>query len=55
MKKISQIVEEYNAKIISLFTNTIENTPNLEVTLKLNTHEISEIVENFNRCMIQDP
>lgn len=47
--KISQIIEENNAKILSLYTNLIPESAIIEVTIKLNTHEISEIVENFNR------
>lgn len=49
LSKISQIVEENNVKIISLYTNFNTDFSQIEITLKLNTHEIGEIIESFNR------
>jgi acetoin utilization protein AcuB len=49
LSKISQIVEENNVKIISLYTNFNKDFSQIEITLKLNTHEIGEIIESFNR------
>lgn len=49
LSQISRIIEENNAKIISLFTSTNEDSNKMDITLKLNTHEISSIIQTFNR------
>ncbi len=49
LSQIAQIVESNNAKILSLYTNNPENSNEFDVTIKLNTTEISSVVETFLR------
>lgn len=46
---ISRIIEENNAKIISLYTAVESGSGDLLVTLKLNTGEIAAILRSFER------
>lgn len=49
LSEIGQIVEGNNAKILSLYVEPIKNTPKIKLNIKLNTPEISSVVETFNR------
>jgi len=49
LSKIAQIVEENNAKILSLYSNSNIDSSQIEITLKLNIHEISGIIQHFER------
>ncbi len=49
LSQISRIIEENDAKIISLYSNSNEDSTKMDVILKLNTHEISSILQSFNR------
>lgn len=49
LTQISQIVESNNAKILSLYLNTIPESTELELTLKLNIVEINSIIQTFER------
>jgi predicted transcriptional regulator len=49
MTEISQIVESNNAKILSMYIYTTEDTTKLEVTLKINLTDVTAIVQTFNR------
>jgi len=49
MTEISQIIESNNAKILSMYVHTLEDSTKLEVTLKLNVIDITAIVQTFNR------
>ncbi len=49
LAKISQIVEENNAKILSVFSHYAEESNEIELILKLNTQEISSILQSFSR------
>jgi len=49
MAQIAQIVESNNAKILSSYIMTSENSNKLEVTLKINQIELSRIIRTFER------
>jgi len=49
LTQISQIIEENNAKILSLYTSTKKDSTKLEVTIKINTTEFSSIRQTFER------
>lgn len=46
---LSRIIEDNNAKMISLYAIPDPNGPDLTVTIKVNTQEISAIVRSFDR------
>jgi hypothetical protein len=49
MTEISQIIESNDAKILSMYVNTMEDSTKLEVTLKLNITDLTSIIQTFNR------
>ncbi len=49
LTEISNIVEENNAKILSLYVSSEENTQRMSVTLKINTIDLTAIIATFNR------
>ncbi|MDA3880120.1 MAG: CBS domain-containing protein [Prolixibacteraceae bacterium] len=49
MSQIAQIVESNDAKILSLYTLSPENSMELDVTFKLNVTDVSSIIETFVR------
>lgn len=49
---ISQIVESNNAKILSMYISDSDETMKMNVTLKLNTSDITSIIQHFNRYNI---
>jgi acetoin utilization protein AcuB len=49
MTEISQIVESNDAKILSMYVNSIEESTKLEVTLKINLTDLTSIIQTFNR------
>ncbi|NOQ24828.1 MAG: CBS domain-containing protein [Bacteroidales bacterium] len=49
MTEISQIVESNDAKILSMYVNTLEDSTKLEITLKLNITDLTSIIQTFNR------
>jgi len=49
MTEISQIIEANNAKILSMYVNTLKDSTKLEVTLKVNLTDITPIIQTFNR------
>ena len=49
MTEISQIIESNNAKILSMYINTLPDSTKLEVTLKLNLTDLTSIIKTFNR------
>jgi CBS domain-containing protein len=46
---ISQIVESENAQILSSYTNQITDSTKMEITLKVNKTDLSQIVSSFLR------
>lgn len=49
LSQIAQIVESNNAKILSLYTKSPENSIEMDVTLKINLTDISSIIQTFVR------
>jgi acetoin utilization protein AcuB len=49
LQLIARIVEGSDARLISMFTRTLPDTNRLEVTLKINREEISDILQTFER------
>lgn len=47
--ELARIVEQNNANILSSFTQTINETGLLEVTLKVNVADLTSIIETFER------
>lgn len=47
--EISNIVESNDAKILSFYVNSVPNSSQLEITLKVNIIDISSIIQTFNR------
>ncbi len=53
LQKIAQIVEGNDAKIMSAYSHVLPDTMRLEVTLKINREDISDILQSFERYEIQ--
>ena len=49
LSEISQIVEGNDAKIISLYVSSPDNSMKLDVTLKINKTDLVSIIHTFNR------
>lgn len=49
MIEISQIIESNDAKILSMYVNTLPDSTKLEVTLKLNITDLTSVIQTFNR------
>ncbi len=49
LTEIAQIVEGNDAKILSLYVSTFKTSTQLNVTLKLNTSDLSSVVQTFER------
>ena len=49
LTEIANIVESNNAKILSLYVSNTPETTRLSVTLKINTTDLTSIIETFNR------
>jgi CBS domain-containing protein len=47
--EIAQIIESNDAKILSLYVSTFKNSTKLDLTLKLNTTNLSSIIQTFER------
>ena len=49
MSRISQIVESNDAKILWVSVSAKPETRNLEVTIKVNTEDLTSIIKTFER------
>lgn len=49
LSQITQIVEENDAKILSLYITSPAESTKLELTIKLNISDLSRIIQTFNR------
>jgi len=47
--QISQIVESNDARILGLFVNRIDQSENLEITIKLDKVDLSPVIQTFTR------
>ncbi|OYT17414.1 MAG: CBS domain-containing protein [Bacteroidetes bacterium 4572_77] len=53
LSEIAQIVESNNKKIINSFVNSFYNSTKIEVTIKLNSTEIDDVLQTLNRYNYQ--
>ena len=53
LTQIAQIVEGNNAKILSMYLSSTEDSMLMTVTLKVNTTDITSIIQTFNRYNYQ--
>jgi hypothetical protein len=49
MSRISQIVEGNNARILSMHITSNPDSTSLEITLKVNTTDLTSIIKTFER------
>ncbi|MBT3241599.1 MAG: CBS domain-containing protein [Bacteroidetes bacterium] len=49
LTEISRIIEENNAKILSVYVDTQEDSMELELTIKVNTNDMSAIIRSLER------
>lgn len=49
LSEIAQIVESNDAKVLSLYLNSVPDSTRLEITLKLNRIDIGPVLQTFNR------
>ena len=49
LTQIAQIVESNNAKILSMYVSSPEDSMRMNITLKVNTTDITSIIQTFNR------
>ncbi|MCK4852628.1 MAG: CBS domain-containing protein [Bacteroidales bacterium] len=49
LTEISQIVESNDAKILSMYVSSPEDSMQMTITLKVNTTDITSIIQTFNR------
>jgi acetoin utilization protein AcuB len=49
LQEIARIVEGNNAKVLSVYCNTPQDSTRMEVTLKVNREDISDILQTFER------
>ena len=49
LQMISRIVEGNDARILSVYSHTLPGTNRMEVTLKINREDISDILQTFER------
>ena len=49
LSEIAQIVESNDAKVLSMYLNSVPDSTKLEITLKLNRIDIGPVLQTFNR------
>ncbi|MBV6406058.1 MAG: CBS domain-containing protein [Flavobacteriales bacterium] len=49
LQRIAGIVESNGAKLLSVYNRTLPEAPRMEVTLKVNREDISDILQSFER------
>jgi hypothetical protein len=52
LSQIAQIIESNNAKVISMYVASPADSLKLEMTIKLNSNEISSVIRTFERYNI---
>ena len=53
LEQIARIVEGNDGKVLSVYSHTLPDTTRVEVTLKINREDISDILQSFERYEIQ--
>lgn len=49
LSEIAQIIETNDAKILSLYVQTLPNSTQMDVTLKINKTDLKKVIKTFNR------
>jgi len=49
LHEIARLVEANDAKVLSVYTRTLPDSARVEVTLKINREEISDVLRSFDR------
>jgi CBS domain-containing protein len=49
LTQIASIVEGNDAKVLSLYVSSLEDSTKIEVTIKVNVEDLSRILQTFNR------
>ena len=49
LSQIAQIVEGNNVKVLSMYVTSPPDSTKLEVTIKVNTNDISSVIRTFER------
>lgn len=49
LSEIARLVEENDAKIISLYVGSLKDSTEIDVTIKLNVFDLTSIIRNFER------
>jgi hypothetical protein len=49
LQAIARIVEGNGGKVLSVYTHTLPDSTRVEVTLKINREDISDILQSFER------
>lgn len=49
LTEISRIIESNDAKVLSIYTYSIPDSNHIEITIKLNREDLSDIIAAFNR------
>ncbi len=52
LQQIARIVEGNDGKVLSVYSHTLPGTTRMEVTLKINREDISDILQSFERYEI---
>jgi CBS domain-containing protein len=53
LQQIARIVEGNDAKVLSVYGHTLPGSTHMEITLKINREDISDILQTFERYEIQ--
>ena len=53
LQQIARIVEGNDAKVLSVYGHTLPGSTHMEITLKINREDISDILQTFERFEIQ--
>jgi CBS domain-containing protein len=53
LQQIARIVEGNDAKVLSVYGHSLPGSTRMEVTLKINREDISDILQSFDRYEIQ--
>jgi len=52
LSQIAQIIESNNVKVVSMYVASLADSTKLEITIKLNSNEISSVIRTFERYNI---
>jgi len=52
LSQIAQIIESNNVKVVSMYVASLADSTKLEITIKLNSNDISSVIRTFERYNI---